>query len=67
MDYKYQVNRGDTVNLTIAVGDEVTEIYGLVTGVAESYGNADNLRVTIAGISEWFDLAQPNVEIAQVA
>ena len=67
MSYAQQVNRGDTVNLTIAIADEVTEIYGLVTGVAESYGNADNLRITVAGISEWFDLAQPNVEIAQVA
>ena len=67
MSYAQQVNRGDTVNLTISLNDEVTEIYGLVTGVAESYGSLDNLRITIAGISEWFDLAQPNVEIAQVA
>lgn len=67
MDYKFAVNRGDVVRLYIYINDESTIITGLVTGVAESYGNADNLRVTIAGISEWFDLAQPNVEIEQVA
>ena len=67
MEYKFAVNRGDVVRLYIYINDESTIITGLVTGVAESYGNADNLRVTIAGISEWFDLAQPNVEIEQVA
>jgi len=67
MEYKFVVNRGDVVRLYIYINDESTIITGLVTGVAESYGNADNLRVTIAGISEWFDLAQPNVEIEQVA
>lgn len=67
MEYKFVVNRGDVVRLYIYINDESTIITGLVTGVAESYGNADNLRITIAGISEWFDLAQPNVEIEQVA
>ena len=67
MEYKYAVNRGDVVNLHIYINDETTVIMGLVTGVAESHGNPDELRITLAGISEWFDLSQPNIEIEEVA
>ena len=67
MSYAHEVNRGHRVTLTIRGVSENTYITGFVSGVAESFGNPDDLRITIQGISEWFDLSQPDIRVEQVA
>lgn len=53
---------GELLHIDIPTRDDqvTTSIIGQVVGVAESFSNADELRVIIAGMDNWIDLTGKN-------
>lgn len=60
-----KIGVGDRITLTWRAKDSssFTLTSGQVTGVAQSYLNADQLRVLISGLDQWIDLEGKTVKV----